>query len=71
MPGLAASPDVNQIEAPVTWKTYLMCAFASFGGMFFGYVSTPVTTDALELELTPGRTPVTSTESLVPPTSST
>lgn len=43
MPGggvaLAATADVNRVEAPVTWKTYLMCAFASFGGIFFGYDS--------------------------------
>jgi hypothetical protein len=42
MPGgavLAATDDVNRIEAPVTWKAYLMCAFASFGGIFFGYDS--------------------------------
>lgn len=42
MPGgaaLAATHDVNRIEAPVTWKAYLMCAFASFGGIFFGYDS--------------------------------
>ncbi|BGP40097.1 hypothetical protein JCM10449v2_004055 [Rhodotorula kratochvilovae] len=36
---LAATSDVNAIEAPVTWKAYLMCAFASFGGIFFGYDS--------------------------------
>ena len=34
--GLAATDDVERIEAPVTWKAYLMCAFASFGGIFFG-----------------------------------
>ncbi|KAI5269829.1 putative glucose transporter rco-3 [Aureobasidium subglaciale] len=41
MPGamLATTADVNQIEAPVTWKAYLICAFASFGGIFFGYDS--------------------------------
>jgi MFS family permease len=42
MPGgtaLAATSDVNRIEAPVTWKAYLICAFASFGGIFFGYDS--------------------------------
>ncbi|GAB7356844.1 hypothetical protein MBLNU459_g7718t1 [Dothideomycetes sp. NU459] len=43
MPGggvaLAATSDVNAIEAPVTWKAYLICAFASFGGIFFGYDS--------------------------------
>ncbi len=26
-------------EAPVTWKAYMMCAFATFGGIFFGYDS--------------------------------
>lgn len=29
--------DVDRIEAPVTFKAYLMCAFAAFGGIFFGY----------------------------------
>jgi MFS family permease len=37
--GLLATDDVNRIEAPVTWKAYLLCAFASFGGIFFGYDS--------------------------------
>ncbi|KAH8170270.1 sugar transporter domain-containing protein [Sarocladium implicatum] len=37
--GLATAEDVEHIEAPVTWKAYLMCAFASFGGIFFGYDS--------------------------------
>jgi len=36
---LAASTDVERIEAPVTFKAYLMCAFAAFGGIFFGYDS--------------------------------
>ena len=36
---LSTATDVNQIEAPVTWKAYLICAFASFGGIFFGYDS--------------------------------
>lgn len=36
---LSVAPDVNGIEAPVTWKAYLACAFASFGGIFFGYDS--------------------------------
>jgi sugar porter (SP) family MFS transporter len=31
--------DVGRIEAPVTWKAYMMCAFATFGGIFFGYDS--------------------------------
>jgi sugar porter (SP) family MFS transporter len=36
---LATTSDVNRIEAPVTVKAYLMCAFASFGGIFFGFDS--------------------------------
>jgi MFS family permease len=31
--------DVARVEAPVTVKAYLMCAFAAFGGIFFGYDS--------------------------------
>lgn len=37
MPALIATTDTERIEAPVTFKAYLMCAFASFGGIFFGY----------------------------------
>lgn len=33
------SADVNRVEAPVTLKAYMMCAFAAFGGIFFGYDS--------------------------------
>jgi MFS family permease len=36
---LHATADVNSIEAPITWKAYILCAFASFGGIFFGYDS--------------------------------
>ncbi|KAH8888411.1 general substrate transporter [Thozetella sp. PMI_491] len=36
---LTVTEDVERIEAPVTWKAYLICAFASFGGIFFGYDS--------------------------------
>ncbi|KAG6011882.1 hypothetical protein E4U54_007857 [Claviceps lovelessii] len=36
---IQSGPDVEHIEAPVTWKAYLLCAFASFGGIFFGYDS--------------------------------
>ncbi|KAJ3499384.1 hypothetical protein NLG97_g383 [Lecanicillium saksenae] len=36
---LHAAQDVEAIEAPVTWKAYLLCAFAAFGGVFFGYDS--------------------------------
>ena len=39
MPTLTATADVNRIEAPVTFKAYLMCVFASFGGIYFGYDS--------------------------------
>lgn len=44
MPGgavsnIIATADINRIEAPITMKAYLMCAFASFGGIFFGYDS--------------------------------
>ncbi|OOQ82039.1 putative glucose transporter rco-3 [Penicillium brasilianum] len=44
MPGGAVvspegSVDERRVEAPVTVKTYLMCAFAAFGGIFFGYDS--------------------------------
>jgi hypothetical protein len=41
---LKTTDDVNHIEAPVTWKAYLMCAFASFGGIFL-YVWTGPSTD--------------------------
>lgn len=40
MPGGALFPAGSlgaHVEAPVTVKTYLMCAFAAFGGIFFGY----------------------------------
>lgn len=43
MPGGAVVPqgsaDVSRVEAPVTLKAYAMCAFAAFGGIFFGYDS--------------------------------
>lgn len=47
MPGgsampLAATADVNRIEAPVTFKAYLICAFAAFGGIFFGFDSSSI-----------------------------
>ncbi|KAJ7035916.1 general substrate transporter [Mycena alexandri] len=40
MPGGAVvfgTTDTSRIEAPVTAKTYFMCVFAAFGGIFFGY----------------------------------
>lgn len=36
---IAATAEVSRIEAPVTFKAYLMCAFAAFGGIFFGFDS--------------------------------
>lgn len=41
MPGgaIMATADTSRIEAPITWKAYLMCAFAAFGGIFFGFDS--------------------------------
>jgi len=62
---LKGTSDVNAIEAPVTVKAYLMCVFASFGGIFFGYDSgyiNGVTGSARFIELVegPGRTALTS-----------
>lgn len=37
--GIIATTDISRIEAPINAKAYLMCAFASFGGIFFGYDS--------------------------------
>jgi MFS family permease len=34
---LTGTADLGRIEAPVTVKAYLICAFAAFGGIFFGY----------------------------------
>jgi sugar porter (SP) family MFS transporter len=36
---LQAPADADRVEAPITWKAYLLCGFASFGGIFFGYDS--------------------------------
>lgn len=34
---LQGTTDVSRVEAPVTFKAYMICAFAAFGGIFFGY----------------------------------
>ncbi|KAI8956382.1 general substrate transporter [Xylaria longipes] len=34
---VTGTADVSRVEAPVTIKAYLICAFAAFGGIFFGY----------------------------------
>jgi sugar porter (SP) family MFS transporter len=39
MAGSTGAPDVSRVEAPVTFKAYMMCVFAAFGGVFFGYDS--------------------------------
>lgn len=31
--------DLSHVEAPVTLRGYLICAFAAFGGILFGYDS--------------------------------
>ncbi|EEH38745.1 hexose transporter 2 [Paracoccidioides lutzii Pb01] len=36
---MTGTADVSRVEAPVTVRAYLMCAFAAFGGIFFGYDS--------------------------------
>lgn len=36
---VAGSDNLDRVEAPVTLKAYLMCAFSAFGGIFFGYDS--------------------------------
>ena len=44
MPGGGVAPvvitgtaDTSRLEAPITIRAYLICAFAAFGGIFFGY----------------------------------
>jgi sugar porter (SP) family MFS transporter len=37
VPEVLGTSNVERVEAPVTVKAYLACAFASFGGIFFGY----------------------------------
>lgn len=48
--------DVGRVEAPVTVKAYLICAFAAFGGIFFGYDTgeTSPTRNLLSDPLSPG-----------------
>ena len=44
MPGGGVAPvvitgtaDTSRLEAPITMRAYMICAFAAFGGIFFGY----------------------------------
>lgn len=34
-----AQQQLARVEAPVTPKAYMLCAFAAFGGILFGYDS--------------------------------
>ncbi|CAL5869715.1 uncharacterized protein PFLUO_LOCUS3945 [Penicillium psychrofluorescens] len=36
---IVGTTDLSLIEAPVTWRAYMICGFASFGGILFGYDS--------------------------------
>ena len=36
---LSTTDDPDSIEAPITMRAYMMCAFAAFGGIFFGFDS--------------------------------
>ena len=36
-PIIHGTADLSRVEAPVTFRAYLICAFAAFGGIFFGY----------------------------------
>ncbi|KAH3668420.1 hypothetical protein OGAPHI_002174 [Ogataea philodendri] len=36
---VGGTSDVNRVEAPLTLRAYLMCAFGAFGGILFGYDS--------------------------------
>lgn len=33
---ITGTADTSRVEAPVTVRAYLICAFAAFGGIFFG-----------------------------------
>lgn len=33
--GIVGTADLSRIEAPVSWRAYLICGFASFGGLSF------------------------------------
>lgn len=34
---ISGTTDTARVEAPITIRAYLICAFAAFGGIFFGY----------------------------------
>lgn len=38
-PSAARGDTLGRVEAPVTLRGYLLCVFAAFGGILFGYDS--------------------------------
>ncbi|KAF4769690.1 hypothetical protein N7455_006569 [Penicillium solitum] len=64
---LRGTADVNSIEAPITWKAYALCAFASIGGIYFGYDSGYINgVNGIEMWvdiIEPGRTTLTASHS--------
>jgi hypothetical protein len=38
-PSSASRGNLDRVEAPVTLRGYLLCVFAAFGGILFGYDS--------------------------------
>jgi hypothetical protein len=36
---VTVAPPRDRVEAPVTLRGYLLCVFAAFGGILFGYDS--------------------------------
>ncbi|KAJ9488866.1 hypothetical protein VN97_g4405 [Penicillium thymicola] len=64
---LRSTGDVNSIEAPITWKAYALCAFASLGGIYFGYDSGYINgVNGIEMWvdiIEPGRTTLTASHS--------
>jgi hypothetical protein len=38
-PAAKRAGDLSRVEAPVTVRGYLLCVFAAFGGILFGYDS--------------------------------
>jgi MFS family permease len=35
--GIQGTADLSKTEAPIVWKSYLICVSAALGGLFFGY----------------------------------
>lgn len=43
--------DLSRVESPVSAKAYLICAFAAFGGIFFGYEAVKIWVPQIKLAL--------------------